>query len=69
MTKIFTDTSANLPIGFIKKYGLNIIPFAYSVDGAEVEENGEFEGLLFRNARGCTGQNLDDKHRHYFKRF
>ena len=51
MTKIFTDTSANLPIGFIKKYGLNIIPFAYSVDGAEVEENGEFDGKVTICAR------------------
>ena len=52
MTKIFTDTSANLPIGFIKKYGLNIIPFAYSVDGAEVEENGEF---VYTPAEGKRG--------------
>lgn len=56
MTKIFTDTSANLPIGFIKKYGLNIIPFAYSVDGAEVEENGEFDGKAYYSAMRAGAQ-------------
>lgn len=36
MVKIYTDTSANLPNTLIKKYGITVIPFTYTVDGNTV---------------------------------
>ncbi len=52
MIRIFTDTSANLPIDIINQYHLSVIPFSYSVDGVEVEsaENMDFDGKAFYNA-------------------
>ncbi len=35
MIKLFTDTSANLPVHLTRFYGISVIPFSYTVDGAE----------------------------------
>ena len=52
MIKIFTDTSANLPKVLIDKYNLTVIPFTYSVDGAEYgyDTEAEFDGKAFYDA-------------------
>lgn len=33
--EIFADSSANVPENLVKKYGLNIIPYTYNVEGVE----------------------------------
>ncbi len=35
MIKLFTDSAANLPLKLIKKYDINVIPFAYYTEGSE----------------------------------
>ena len=52
MIKIFTDTSANLPAELIKKHGLTVVGFSYSVNGVEVKEDPEadFDGKTFYGA-------------------
>lgn len=35
MIRIFTDTSANLSDGFISQYNINVLPFTFTVNGAE----------------------------------
>ena len=52
MIKIFTDTSANLPAELIKKHGLTVVGFSYSVNGVEVKEDPEadFDGKAFYGA-------------------
>ena len=52
MTKIFTDTAANLSAAVIKKYDIGIIPISYSVNGIEYEDlrTKEFNGKAFYNA-------------------
>ena len=52
MTKIFTDTAANLSAAVIKKYDIGIIPISYSVNGIEHEDlrTKEFNGKAFYNA-------------------
>lgn len=52
MIKLFTDTSANLPIQLIHKYGIGVIPFEYTVDGVTAEYSAEtdFDGVAFYNA-------------------
>ena len=36
MIKLFTDTSANLPVSIIREYGIGVVPFSYTVNGKEV---------------------------------
>ncbi len=52
MIKLFTDTSANLPIGFIHKYGIQVIPFEYTVNGIAADYSAEtdFDGVAFYNS-------------------
>ena len=52
MIKLFTDTSANLPAELIKKHGLTVVGFSYSVNGVEVKEDPEadFDGKTFYDA-------------------
>ena len=33
MIKIFTDTSANLPVSLTDKYNITVLPFSYTVNG------------------------------------
>lgn len=39
MLKIFTDTSANLPIHLTDFYGITVIPFSYTVNGVEQQSD------------------------------
>ncbi len=52
MIKLFTDTSANLPIELIRKYGIKVISFEYTVNGVPAEYSAEtdFDGVAFYNA-------------------
>lgn len=52
MIKLFTDTSANLPLQLIRKYNIQVVPFAYTVDGVSVDYSAEtdFDGAAFYNA-------------------
>jgi DegV family protein with EDD domain len=50
MIRLFTDTSANLPMKLIQQYKLGIIPFTYSVNGVDVNIDAtqeEFNGKAF----------------------
>lgn len=55
---IVTDTSANLPTALTKKHGVTVIPFFYTVDGAELSctDTGAFDGSAFYEAmrRGAS---------------
>ena len=33
MTKLYTDTSANLPLALLREYDIAVIPFSYTVNG------------------------------------
>lgn len=52
MIKLFTDTSANLPLQLIRKYNIQVVPFAYTVDGVSADYSAEtdFDGDAFYNA-------------------
>ena len=52
MIKLFTDTSANLPVSIIREYGIEVVPFSYTVNGKEVPYNAEtdFNGKAFYEA-------------------
>lgn len=39
MLKIFTDTSANLPIKTIRENNIGIVPFSYTINGVEFTQN------------------------------
>lgn len=47
MTQLFTDTSANLPVEIIDEYGIEVVPFSYTVDGVEYIPEREFDGKAF----------------------
>lgn len=49
MIKLYTDTSANLPTSIIKYYGIKILPFSYTINGAQhiPTEDTEFRGKDF----------------------
>ena len=49
---IVTDTSANLPTALTRKRGVTVIPYFYTVDGAELActDTGEFHGSAFYEA-------------------
>lgn len=52
MIKLFTDTSANLPLALLREYDIAVLPFSYTVNG-EVEDYSEetdFDGRSFYNA-------------------
>ena len=52
MIKLFTDTSANLPLQLIHRYGIQVVPFTYMVDGVTAEYSAEtdFDGRAFYSA-------------------
>lgn len=52
MIKLFADTACNLHVAEIKKYNINIVPLAYSIDGVEQEYDLEhdFDGKAFYDA-------------------
>ena len=52
MIKLFTDTSANLPVSRIREYGIEVVPFSYTVNGKEVPYSAEtdFNGKAFYEA-------------------
>ena len=47
MTQLFTDTSANLPVEIIDVYGIEVVPFSYTIDGVEYIPEREFDGKAF----------------------
>lgn len=47
MTQLFTDTSANLPVEIIDEYGIEVVPFSYTIDGVEYIPGREFDGKAF----------------------
>ena len=52
MIKLFTDTSANLPVSITKEYDIEVVPFSYTVNGKEVpySANTDFNGRAFYEA-------------------
>lgn len=52
MIQLFTDTSANLPLRLIREYHIQVLPFAYTVNGVSVDYSAEtdFDGPAFYNA-------------------
>ena len=49
MTKLYTDTSANLPLARLREYDIAVIPFSYTVNGVAEDYNEEtdFDGKAF----------------------
>lgn len=47
MTQLFTDTSANLPVEIIDEYGIEVVPFSYTIDGVEYIPERGFDGKAF----------------------
>lgn len=52
MIRLFTDTSANLPIELIHKHNIKVVSFEYTVNGVPAEYSAEtdFDGVAFYNA-------------------
>ena len=52
MTKLFTDTSANLPLSLLTAHHIEVLPFSYTVDGKPVpySETTDFDGKAFYDA-------------------
>ena len=52
MTKLYTDTSANLPLALLREYDIAVIPFSYTVNGMAEDYNEEtdFDGKAFYDA-------------------
>ena len=52
MVKIFTDTSANLPIALTEAHNITVIPFSYTVGGVPADNTPgiDFDGKAFYNA-------------------
>ena len=52
MTKLYTDTSANLPLALLREYDITVIPFSYTVNGVAEDYNEEmdFDGKTFYDA-------------------
>ena len=52
MTKLFTDTSANLPLALLREYEIDVIPFSYTVNGvpADYPDEADFDGKAFYDA-------------------
>ena len=41
MTKLYTDTSANLPLALLREYDIAVITFSYTVNGMAEDYNEE----------------------------
>lgn len=52
MIRLFTDTSANLPLELINKYGITVAHFSYTANGVEADyrHDAEFDGKAFYDA-------------------
>ena len=52
MTKLYTDTSANLPLALLREYDIAVIPFSYTVNGVaeDYKEETDFDGKAFYDA-------------------
>lgn len=52
MIKLYTDTSANLPLELILRHNITVVPFSYSIDGVEADYSAEteFDGKAFYNS-------------------
>ncbi len=52
MIKLFTDTSANLPLHLVRRYNITVLPFSYTLNGVEAENGAEteFDGKAFYDA-------------------
>ena len=52
MIRLFTDTSANLPLRLLDRYGIEVLPFSYTVDDQPVpySKTTDFDGKAFYNA-------------------
>lgn len=52
MVKIFTDTSANLPVTLTKAHNITVIPFSYTVGGVPADNTPgrDFDGKAFYDA-------------------
>ncbi|MDY6366845.1 MAG: DegV family protein [Oscillospiraceae bacterium] len=52
MTKLYTDTSANLPLALLRECDIAVIPFSYTVNGVAEDYNEEtdFDGKAFYDA-------------------
>ena len=50
MTKLYTDTSANLPLALLREYDIAVIPFSYTVNGV---------GVATQRFDGYTGMQMN----------
>ena len=52
MLRLFTDTSANLPLALTKKHNITVVPFSYTVNGKESDypDDADFDGAAFYGA-------------------
>ncbi len=50
MIKLFTDSSSNLPLEVIDKYGIGLITLTYTVDGVETVTSPDFDGKKYYDA-------------------
>ena len=52
MTRLFTDTSANLPLALLREHDIAVIPFSYTVNGLAADYSAEtdFDGKSFYDA-------------------
>ncbi len=58
MVRIMTDNAANLPKALLEQYGIGELCLTYTVDGAPVDTDAEFDGRSFYDAmrRGAVVQ-------------
>lgn len=58
MIKLFTDTSANLPLSLLTAHQIEVLPFSYTVDGKPVpySETTDFDGKAFYDAMRAGAQ-------------
>ena len=75
MLRLFTDTSANLPVALTKQHHITVVPFSYTVDGKETDypDDVDFDGAAFYGAmrRGAvvkTSMVNPDLMANYFER-
>lgn len=52
MIRLFTDTSANLPVELLREHNITIVPFSYTVNGEPADYNtiDGFNGKAFYDA-------------------
>ncbi len=52
MIRLFTDTSANLPLALVRRHSITVVPFSYTLDGALADYSAEtdFDGRAYYEA-------------------